>query len=113
MYSNRRRTDQSGAGLETSARKLLVLSASLSNLARLDFLWALSTWRFLRSRFSSVLSSVTSTTRSATSVPNDSAMSFFLQESVNRTNQIVLGHVVVKQRWEKCALAPVNPFHKA
>src|SRR6476646_10365071 len=34
-------------------------------------------------------------------------------ESVNRTNQIVLGHVVVKQRWEKCALAPVNPFHKA
>ena len=34
-------------------------------------------------------------------------------KSVNRTNQIVLGHVVVKQRWEKCALAPVNPFHKA
>jgi hypothetical protein len=34
-------------------------------------------------------------------------------ESVNRTNQIVLGHVVVKHGREKCALAPVNPFHKA
>ena len=34
-------------------------------------------------------------------------------ESVNRTNQIVLGHVIVKHGREKCALAPVNPFHKA
>jgi len=34
MYSNLRRTDQSGAGLAASARKLLVLSASLSNFAR-------------------------------------------------------------------------------
>jgi hypothetical protein len=34
-------------------------------------------------------------------------------ESVNRTNQIVFSHVVVKHGREKCALAPVNPFHKA
>jgi len=34
-------------------------------------------------------------------------------ESINRTNQIVLGHVVVRQGREKCALAPINPFHKA
>ena len=34
-------------------------------------------------------------------------------ESVNRTNQIVLSHVVVKHGREKCALAPVNSFHKA
>src|SRR6185369_13007139 len=34
-------------------------------------------------------------------------------ERVYRTNWIVLGHVVVKHGWEKCALAPVNPFHKA
>ena len=34
-------------------------------------------------------------------------------ERVNRTNRIVLGHVVVKHGREKCALASVNPFHKA
>jgi hypothetical protein len=34
-------------------------------------------------------------------------------ESINCTNQIVLGHVVVKHGREKCALAPVYPFHKA
>src|SRR6478752_3921524 len=34
-------------------------------------------------------------------------------ERVNRTNGIVLGHVVVKHGREKCALASVNPFHKA
>ena len=34
-------------------------------------------------------------------------------ERVYRTNRIVLGHVVVKHGWEKCALAAVNPFHKA
>ena len=34
-------------------------------------------------------------------------------ESINRTNRIVLGHVVVQHGWEKCALAPVNPFHIA
>jgi hypothetical protein len=33
--------------------------------------------------------------------------------TVNRTNQIVLGHVVVQHDRERCALAPVNPFHKA
>ena len=36
-----------------------------------------------------------------------------IDESVNRTNRIVLSHVVVKHGREKCALAPVNPFHKA
>src|ERR1700746_3003361 len=34
-------------------------------------------------------------------------------ERVNGTNRIVLGHVVVKHGREKCALPPVNPFHKA
>src|SRR6476619_7311312 len=34
-------------------------------------------------------------------------------ERVNRTNGIVLGHVVVKHGRETCALASVNPFHKA
>ena len=36
-----------------------------------------------------------------------------INKSVNRTNRIVLGQVVVKRGWEKCALAPVNPLHKA
>ena len=34
-------------------------------------------------------------------------------ESVNRTNRILLGYVVVERGREKCALAPVNPLHKA
>ncbi len=36
-----------------------------------------------------------------------------INERVNRTNQIVLGHIVIKHGREKCALAPVNPLHKA
>ena len=42
MYSIFRRTDQSGAGLVASARKLLVLSASLRAFAFGLFLWAVS-----------------------------------------------------------------------
>ena len=36
-----------------------------------------------------------------------------VDEHINRTHRIVLGHVVVKHGREKCALASVNPFHKA
>jgi len=36
-----------------------------------------------------------------------------INESVNRANRIVLGHIVVKHGREKSALVPVNPFHKA
>ena len=36
-----------------------------------------------------------------------------IHESVNRANQIVLGHIVFKFGWEQTALAPINPFHEA
>ena len=59
-YSSRRLTDHSGDGLAVIARRLLVLSASLMSLARLDFFGAvLICFRFLSS-FGSDLSSVPS-----------------------------------------------------
>ena len=42
MYSNRRFTDQSAAGLDAMARRLLVLSANLISLASLLFFGAVS-----------------------------------------------------------------------
>jgi hypothetical protein len=36
-----------------------------------------------------------------------------IDESVDRTTQIVLGHIVFKFGWEQTALAPINPLHKA
>src|SRR5271169_1244153 len=36
-----------------------------------------------------------------------------INESVNRANQIVLGHIVFKFGWEQAALAPINPLHEA
>jgi len=36
-----------------------------------------------------------------------------VDKSVNRANQIVLGHIVFKFGWEQTALAPINPFHEA
>jgi hypothetical protein len=36
-----------------------------------------------------------------------------LNESVNRANQIILGYIVLKCRWEQTALAPINPLHEA
>src|SRR5262249_34385620 len=32
-----------------------------------------------------------------------------LNESVNRPNQIIVGYIVLKCRWEQTALAPINP----
>jgi hypothetical protein len=40
MYSNRRFTDQSAAGLDAIARRLLIWSANLISLASLLFLWS-------------------------------------------------------------------------
>lgn len=50
IYSRRRSTDQSGAGLFATARTLLVLSASLMSLASRLFFGALSTCLRLRPR---------------------------------------------------------------
>src|SRR5438045_3108323 len=61
-YSSRRFTDQSGEGLLATARTLLILSASLINLASRLLCGADSTCRRLRSAFGSDLSSVTSNT---------------------------------------------------
>jgi hypothetical protein len=36
-----------------------------------------------------------------------------LNESVHRANQIILGYIVLKCRWEQTALAPINPLHEA
>jgi hypothetical protein len=36
-----------------------------------------------------------------------------INESVNRANQIVLGHIVFKCGWEQTSLAPINPLHEA
>jgi hypothetical protein len=36
-----------------------------------------------------------------------------VNKSVNRTSQIVLGHIVFKFGWKQTALAPINPFHEA
>jgi hypothetical protein len=36
-----------------------------------------------------------------------------LNKSVNRANQIILGYIVLKGRWEQTALAPINPLHEA
>ena len=36
-----------------------------------------------------------------------------INESVNRPNQIVLGHIVFKFGREQTALAPINPLHEA
>jgi hypothetical protein len=36
-----------------------------------------------------------------------------LNERVNRANQIILGYIVLKCRWEQTALAPINPLHEA
>jgi hypothetical protein len=36
-----------------------------------------------------------------------------VDKSVNRANQIVLGHIVLKLRREQTALAPINPLDEA
>jgi hypothetical protein len=55
MYSSLRFTDQSGDGLAVTARRLLVLSASLMILARSDFVGAVLTCKRFRSCFSRLL----------------------------------------------------------
>ena len=58
-YSSRRLTEHPREGLVAIALRLLVRSASLSILARFDFLSERSTWSRFRSCFSRLLSSVT------------------------------------------------------
>src|SRR5258708_11888871 len=68
-YWRRRSWFQSAGGLWRTERRLEILSASLSVCPRGDFLGAFATCSALRAAFGSVLSSVTSATRSAMSDP--------------------------------------------
>src|ERR1700730_19166408 len=72
-YSTLRLTDQSEGGLAAIARKLLVLSASLSILALGLLIDAVSICMSFLFALGRLLSSVTSTTIDATSSPNVSA----------------------------------------
>ena len=36
-----------------------------------------------------------------------------VDESINRANQVVLGHIFFKFGWEQTALASSNPLHEA
>ena len=95
MYSNRRLTDQSAAGLDATARRLLVLSANLISLASLLFFSAVSICLRFRSSFGSVLSSVTSMTISATCFPNRAADEHWVSATQNKTaNSYVVAIVI-------------------
>lgn len=74
-YSRCLRASQLRGGLATIDHRLLVLSAILMSLARRDFKCEVSTCSRLRSSFGKRLSSVSSTTRAATSEPNSRSSS--------------------------------------